>query len=68
MAVAKMDWDATTQVGQGKVDPSIAAIGGSKQREQRLVLVDGQQLTIAQRPAFGREIEADDLDLGQEGF
>ena len=39
-----------------------------EQREQRLVLVDRQELAVAQRPALRREAEAHDPDLGEEGF
>ena len=46
----------------------IASIGRAQQRKESLVLVDGQKLAVAQRPALRREIEAKDSDLGQERF
>lgn len=46
-AGALMHGDAAPKVGESKVGLAIAAIGGAKQRKQRLVLVDGQQLSIA---------------------
>jgi hypothetical protein len=56
-----MDGCFTTQVRQGKVHPSITAKGGSQQREEGLVLVDGQKLSVAQGPAFGWKNEAHQL-------
>ena len=41
-----------------EVAHSIAAVGCSQQRKQRLILIDGQSLTVAKRPTYGREIEA----------
>src|ERR1043166_1734598 len=43
-----------------------AAIGGAEQREQRLILIDRQELTVALGPALGREVEREGLDLGEE--
>src|ERR687887_268893 len=45
---------------------TVAAEGCAQQREQRLILVDRQQLAVAQRPALRREVEAHDPDLRQE--
>src|SRR5205807_3935944 len=46
----------------------VAAIRRTEQREERLVLVDGQELAVAERPPLRREVEAHDPDLGQEGL
>ena len=68
VAAADVDRRAAAQVGQREVDPAVAAEGRAEQREQRLVLVDRQQLPVAQRPALGREDEGHDPDFGQEWF
>jgi hypothetical protein len=53
MPVPHMDWDSASQVRQRKVDPPVTPEAGAQQREHCLVLFDRQQLTVAQRPAFG---------------
>ena len=62
-AVAHVGGHAALEIGQGEVDASVTAVSGAQQRKQGLVLVDGQQLAIAERPALGRKIEAHDLDF-----
>src|SRR5205085_1281275 len=52
----------------GEVGPAIAAIRRSQQREERLVLVDRQELAVAKRPAARRKVERDEPDLGKEGL
>ena len=52
---AGVDWRTPPQVGQRKVGPAVSTEGRAEQREQRLILVDRQELTIAQRPALRRE-------------
>jgi hypothetical protein len=47
-------------------DPGYCANVRAEQREQRLVLVDGQELSVAERPTLGREVEAHHPDLGQK--
>jgi hypothetical protein len=51
------------QVGKSKIGLAVAAISGSEQRKQRLILVDGQELSIALSPTFRREIETEEPDL-----
>ncbi len=63
-----MDRHATPKIGQREIHPSVAAVGRPQQREQRLVLVDRQQLAVAQRPALRREPEGHDPDFRQERF
>ena len=53
MTVAYVEWHASLKIWQSKSLSSITAEGCSQQREERLVLVDGQKLSIAKRPAFG---------------
>ena len=56
VTAADVDRRAAAQVGQREIDSSIAAKGRAQQREQRLVLIDGQELAVTQRPALRREI------------
>ena len=55
-------------VRQGEGGPPVTAEGGAQQREESLILIDGQKLPVAQRPAFGSENEGHDADLAQEWF
>src|SRR5437588_2462859 len=68
MSAAHMDRRAALKVRQAEVHPPVAAIGRAEQREQRLVLVDRQQLPVAQRPTLRREAEGHDPDLRQKWF
>ena len=65
-AVAPMNRYAALEVGQAEVHPPVAAVGGAEQREQRLILVDRQQLAVAKRPSLRGEVEGHDLDLAYE--
>jgi hypothetical protein len=60
-AVAHVHWHASLQIGKSKRGAAVAAVGGAENGKQCLVLVDGQKLSIAESPAFGREIPADDF-------
>src|SRR5262249_54656730 len=53
-AVARTDDGAVTQIRQRERDGPIAAVGRAKQREQGLILLDRQQLTVGERPARRR--------------
>src|SRR4051812_7085841 len=64
--LAKMDRHLPPQVWQGERGLPVASVGCTEQREQRLVLIDRQKLSVAQRPAFRWEIERDNLDFGKE--
>ena len=68
VAVAGMYRRISLQIRQREVHPPVAAVGRAKQGEERLVLVDGQQLPIAQRPAFRGEVEGHDPNFGKKGF
>src|SRR5260370_40552185 len=61
-----MDGHNPLEVGQRKIHASIAAVGGTQEREQRLVLIDRQKLSVAKRPPLRRETETHDLDLRQK--
>jgi len=63
---ALMRRNAPAQVGQREVGLSIAAIGRAEQREQGLVLIDGQQLTVAHRPPLGWKVERHHPDFRQK--
>ena len=63
-ASAHVGWRAPLQVGQAEIDPPVAPIGRAQQREQALILIDGQQLPVALRPASWREAKGRDLDFG----
>lgn len=47
---------------------SLSAEGRAEQREQRLVLVDGEELAVAQRPTLGLAAEASEPDLRRKRF
>jgi len=56
-SVTEMEWDAPLEVGQGKGNAPVSTVSGPQKAKQRLVLVNGQYLAIAQGPALGSEIE-----------
>src|SRR5687767_9521638 len=68
MTAADMDRCATAKIGKREVDASIAAKSSAEQREQRLVLINGQQLTVTQRPTLRRENETHDSDFREKWF
>src|SRR4051794_8223455 len=55
------------QIGQGEVALAVPAIGGAEQREERGVLRERKELTVAPSPASGREIEREDADFSDKG-
>src|ERR1700761_2234379 len=61
-----MDRRAALEIRQAEVHPAVAAVGRSEQGEQGLVLVDGEQLPLAQGPPLWCEAERHYLDLGQK--
>ena len=67
-AVADVEWHAPLEIRQREVDPPVATVSGAQQRKERLVLIDGQQLSVAQRPAFRRKAEGEYPDLAKEWF
>jgi hypothetical protein len=66
VAAADVDRGARPQVREREVHPSISPESGSEKGEQRLVLVDRQQLSVAQRPALRGELEGHHADLREE--
>src|SRR6185369_991491 len=59
---------AASKIGQRKIYSPVPTVGRPQQREQTLVLIDGQQLPIAKRPSLGRKDETHDSDLRQKWF
>ncbi len=66
MTVAEMHRDLTLQVRQRECGLPIASVSCAKQREERLVLIDWQELAIALRPALWRIVETHDLYFRQK--
>ncbi len=62
-SLTEVDGDARLKIGQGEVDPAVAPVGRAQDRKQRLILIDWQQLAVAESPALRREIERADLDF-----
>jgi hypothetical protein len=54
---------AAAQIGKRKVRDAVAAERGAEQAEERDVLIDGEQLPVAKRPADRRKIEANERDF-----
>jgi hypothetical protein len=67
-AIANVHRRAASEVGQGKVNPAIASVRRSQEREKRLVLIDRQQLSVAQRPAFRGEDEREHPNFSEKWF
>jgi hypothetical protein len=61
-----MDGNPAAQVRQGEGCLSIASVGGANQVEQGVVLRDGYQASIAERPAGWGEISAEHPDLANK--
>src|SRR5437016_1064873 len=68
VAATDVNRDIALKVGQREIHPPVAAIGGAEEREQRLVLIDRQELPVAQRPALGGEAKGHDADFGEKWF
>src|SRR5687767_4420034 len=66
MPAADMNRRPTAKVGECEVHPSVASKGSPQEREQSLVLVDGQELTIAKRPPLWSKHKAHDSNLRQK--
>jgi hypothetical protein len=58
----------TLQVGQLKIGRAVAAVEGAQQGEQCLVLRDAQDLSVAQGPATGGEVEGERLNRTHKDF
>src|ERR1051325_2240402 len=68
VAVAHMDGHLPAQVRQRERRLPVAAVGCAEQRKERLILIDRQGLSVAQRPALRGEVKTHDFDLTQERF
>src|SRR5438552_142278 len=68
MALAHVQRGAALQVRQAEVDAAVSAIGGAEQREERLILIDWQELAIAHRPALRRKVEGHTFQFREEWF
>jgi hypothetical protein len=66
VAAAFMKRHTTAQVRQRKCSLAIAPVCSAEQCEESLVLVDGQQLAVAHRPAPGWVIKTHDANFGHE--
>ena len=66
-ALALVHRRSAGQIGQTKGVLSVAAIGHAEQREQRRVLDNIQQLTLAEPPASRLEGSGEHPDLAKEG-
>src|SRR4051794_30446360 len=66
LALARLHRGAALQVGECERALAIAAIGGAEQREQRRVLRDRHELTVAEGPASRRKVEWEDTNFGDE--
>jgi hypothetical protein len=65
-ALSDMYSRSTLQVRQRKGSLPVAAVGCSQNRKQRLILVNGQQLTIAKRPTLGREVPGNYFNFAEK--
>ena len=54
-----------SQIGERKGGLAIAAIGRAEEREERLVLVDGQELSVTLHPISRGEVKAHDPNFAQ---
>src|SRR5207248_2305909 len=63
MTTAHVNRCLTNQIRQSKVHPPVAAISRTQQTEERLVLINRQQLTVAKGPTLGCEVKAEDSDF-----
>ena len=63
-----MDRGAALSVREGEGGLTVAPKGRAEQREQRLILVNRQQLPVALRPSLRCEVEGHDADFAQKGF
>src|SRR3954471_863392 len=62
-SAALMKRDAPAQVRQGERRLSVSAVGSADQLEQRLVLRDRQELTLAEHPAGRGEVPGEHANL-----
>jgi hypothetical protein len=63
---SRVQWHAASQVGQAEARTAVTPECRTKERVERLILVDGENLAVARRPAAGREVEPEYRYLSQE--
>ena len=63
-----MNWDSTAKIRKREICLPVAPVRCAKECEQCLVLIDRQELPVAKRPPFGREIKRYDFYFTKEGF
>jgi hypothetical protein len=62
-ALALLHRRVVLHVWQAEGALAIATVGCTQKREQGRVLADGQELTIAERPALGSKVKRENPDL-----
>ena len=65
-SLAHVNGNTAAEVRQGERRLPVAAISRSEYGEERLVLVDGQELAVAKGPALRRVVPGDDLNFRHE--
>lgn len=58
----------TLEVGESERGPAITTVSGAQERKERLILIDRQELPIAERPALGRKAKGEECKLSNEGI
>src|SRR5262245_35030809 len=66
LSLSGADRNATAQVGDAECALPVAAIGRADERKKILVARDGQERSIAQRPALGRKVAGKHDDLADK--
>jgi hypothetical protein len=65
-ALARLRRVPAAQVGEGEVRLAVAAVGRAEQREERGVLRDRQDLSVAEGPALRGEVVGNEADLTEK--
>src|SRR5262249_29522165 len=64
--LARMHRRVPLHVGKGEVGLAVPSVRRTEKGKERRVLREGQDLTIAERPAFGSEVEWENSYFGNE--
>src|SRR5579872_6771960 len=64
-ALAPMERYPALKVGQSKGGNAVAAVDRPEQSKKRRVLLDRQDLSVAKRPAKGREVKTEHPDFSE---
>jgi hypothetical protein len=65
-ARANVDGNAALEVRQGKGGLAISTVGGANQVEERIILIDGYQSSIAECPTYWRKVAGEHPYLAYE--